>query len=228
MGMAGTLEGDARSVDRVATRRAATKRVLDLLIGIPLCVVALPIVAGLAVVLVVGHRVVPFFAHERIGRSGTTIVIPKLRTLSPRTPRYADKMTMSLQPVSGFAEALRRTHLDELPQLFLVPLGRLSLVGPRPRMLTEAERCGDAEYEAVRTSVHQGCTGLWQISDGQGTRVSDRPEYDLFYVSQHTLRLDLWILWRTLLQAVVGGTISLEDVPRWTLRHPARVLAEVA
>ena len=73
---------------------------------------------------------------------------------------------MALTPPSRLTAFLRRSHLDELPQLLLVPIGRLSLVGPRPRMVSEAEACDDDVYNAVRTTVPQGCTGLWQVSTG--------------------------------------------------------------
>jgi lipopolysaccharide/colanic/teichoic acid biosynthesis glycosyltransferase len=196
------------------------KRLIDVTLGVPLCLVAAPVIALLATVLAVQLRANPFFVHDRLGRHGRLVAIPKLRTLVPHTDPYADKTRVVLQPPTAFARMLRLVHLDELPQLFLVPFGRLSLVGPRPRMLVEADEHGDDEYEAIRTSVHQGCTGLWQISRVKASRVSDHPEYDLFYISQHTIRLDLWILWRTLRQALGAPTIGLDDIPRWALRDP--------
>lgn len=196
------------------------KRSLDIVAGVPLCLLAIPVIVVLAVVLTAQLRSNPFFVHHRIGRGGRLMPIPKLRTLAPCTDPYADKTKVTLRPPTGLAQALRRLHLDELPQLFLVPVGRMSLVGPRPRMAIEAEQHGDFGYEAMRTSVHQGCTGLWQISAGNGKRVSDHPEYDEFYVLQHTMRLDLWILWRTVIQTLGAPPVSFADVPRWTLRRP--------
>ena len=128
--------------------------------------------------------------------------IPKLRTLEPDHDRYADKTAVALTPPSRLTAFLRRSHLDELPQLLLVPIGRLSLVGPRPWKVSEAEACDDEVYNAVRTTVPQGCTGLWQVSTGTTARVSDHPEYDLFYVQQRTVRLDVWIVWRTVIQTL--------------------------
>jgi exopolysaccharide production protein ExoY len=209
-----TVPGAARS-----GLSAGLKRSADILIGIPLCIVAMPVVALLGLALAVQLRATPIFVHERIGRGGARIPIPKLRTLPTHTPPYADKTVHQLAPGSGLARFLRRSHLDELPQLFLVLLGRLSLVGPRPRMVTEALEFSDPRYDAVRTSVDQGCTGLWQISVDGCRRVSDAPQYDFFYAHHRTLRLDLWILWRTLVQAVGATPITLADVPRWTL-HP--------
>jgi lipopolysaccharide/colanic/teichoic acid biosynthesis glycosyltransferase len=206
-------------VEDPTVRTSGTKRAIDVVVGVPLCLLALPLVGALAVVVTLVFRTWPLFVHLRVGHRGRVLAIPKLRTLAPGTPIYADKTVTELGPHSRFMQALRATHLDELPQLFLVPLGRLSLVGPRPRMASEVADHGDVRYEAVRTSVPQGCTGLWQVSGDRG-RVSDRPEFDDYYVAEHTLRLDAWILWRTFRQLLVGGTIELADIPSWTRRRP--------
>jgi lipopolysaccharide/colanic/teichoic acid biosynthesis glycosyltransferase len=211
----------------VTPRGRWAKRAFDVVASVPLCLLILPVVGALAVALAVQHRAWPFFVHDRIGHRGRAIPFPKLRTLSPQVDPYADKTITLLAPSSRLARFLRSSHLDELPQLFLVPGGHLSLVGPRPRMLPEAEEHGDERYEALRTSIQQGCTGLWQVSGHQG-RVSDRPEYDEFYVAHRSARLDAWILWRTLRQMVVPTTVELDDVPAWTLRRRPLALADAA
>jgi lipopolysaccharide/colanic/teichoic acid biosynthesis glycosyltransferase len=222
---AGRAGGDAAGLQ---LRMLWTKRVFDVVLGVPLCLLAVPVVTILALALWAQHRANPFFLHQRIGHAGRAITIPKLRTLAPGFHPYADKTQVVVEAPTPLARMLRRTHLDELPQLFLVPLGKLSLVGPRPRMRTEAEEHGDHEYEALRTSVLQGCTGLWQVSGHTG-RVSDKPEFDRFYVEQATLRLDAWILWRTFCQAVAGARqVDVADIPRWALRRPEAVLADAA
>lgn len=225
--MSAAIELSERGARTVSPATLAAKRVLDLLLGIPLCFLVVPVVGVLALALAVRHRINPFFVHDRIGYRGTVIRIPKLRTLPPSTHPYADKTVATLEPPGRFARMLRRTHLDELPQLFLVPSGRLSLVGPRPRMLSEVQAFDDPDFDVISTSVPPGCTGLWQISVAQGGRVSDHPEYAYFYVEHRTLRLDLWILWRTFRQAIGASPITLHDTPRWALR-PGVVLAREA
>jgi lipopolysaccharide/colanic/teichoic acid biosynthesis glycosyltransferase len=209
---------------RLDRRSTLGKRAIDLLIGVPLALLALPVILILAAVLAVYFRTNPFFVHKRIGEGGELISIPKLRTLAPDTHPYADKVHHDVAAPHRFTAFLRARHIDELPQLLLVPLGKLSLVGPRPRMENEAELHGDELYNELRTSVPQGCTGLWQVSQGASDRVSDHPEYDLLYLSQHTLRLDCWILWRTLHQAVGGTPVRLDEVPRRLLRDPDALL----
>ena len=205
---------------------SAAKRALDIVIGIPLCLLALPVLLVLAVILAFFFRANPLFMHKRVGRGGKLISIPKLRTLPPDTHPYADKTVVDLKAPHPLAAFLRSRHLDELPQVFLVPIGRMSLVGPRPLMAAEAEAHADPAYNAVRTSMRQGCTGLWQVSKDTALRVTDRPEYDLLYVSQGTVRLDLWILWRTLYQALGGSSgVQLADVPRWLWRDPKSLRA---
>jgi lipopolysaccharide/colanic/teichoic acid biosynthesis glycosyltransferase len=207
-------------VDAHRTGRFVPVRVADLVLAIPLCILAVPVVLALAAVLVLLHGADPFFVHERIGWRGRRLMIPKLRTLAPCHDPYADKTAAAIVPRSRLTAFLRATHLDELPQLFLVLVGRMSLVGPRPRMAMEIAACRDREFDELRTTVLPGCTGLWQISRARG-RVSDHPEYDRFYLEQRTVRLDLWILWRTGVQVLGAAPVGLDDVPCWAVRVPA-------
>ena len=93
---------------------------------------------------------------------------------------------------------LRGHHLDELPQLWLVIAGKMTLVGPRPEMPTLSASF-DREFVADRVSVKPGCTGLWQVSQGSRGLIGESPEWDRHYVEHATLRLDLWIMFRTVL-----------------------------
>jgi lipopolysaccharide/colanic/teichoic acid biosynthesis glycosyltransferase len=197
---------------------AVTKHVVDVVLGAVLAMLLAPAMLLLATVLAVQTRAWPLFVHDRIGRNGRSFRFPKLRTLPRATHCYADKTTCDLRPASRFAAFLRARHLDELPQLFLVALGRLSLVGPRPKMLDEHEPM-DPLMGSTRTLVRQGCTGLWQVGEHTSGRVSDTPLYDLFYLRYGSLRMDAWILWRTVAQACGAGGVTLGDVPRWTLGH---------
>ena len=181
-------------------------------------VLALPVIVLLALALAIDLRAWPFFLQQRVGQGGETIRFLKLRTLPPDTPAYALKhdIDMSLSPLRGF---LRRQHLDELPQLIHVITGRLSLVGPRPRM-PDAHEPVDPFYARRRVTVPQGCTGLWQIGAGVDMLPSESPEYDLFYVKHASLILDVWILVRTALQTVgLSPQVTLADVPAWALRR---------
>lgn len=195
------------------------KRAIDVVLGSVLVVLTAPLVAMLAAGVVWSLGSTPFFVQERVGHGGNTFRMWKLRTLPPSAPGDADKYVIRSAVTTRFARFLRSTHLDELPQLLLVPLGRMSLVGPRPEM-KRLHSSGDPTFARARTSVRPGCTGLWQASVDQHRLIWEAPEYDLFYVRHSTALLDLWILGRTVLMMVgVRPPISLGDVPRRFLKR---------
>lgn len=195
------------------------KRVLDIGLGLFLGLIALPIVIFSALGAALALRAWPFFSHVRVGTDGTDLRIHKIRTLPPHTPTYVDKYQLDLAATPAFCRLLRRLHLDELPQLYLVPLGRMSLVGPRPEM-PALHRGFDARFAALRTSVRPGCSGLWQVGERSGRLIAEGADYDRFYLEHASLRLDVWIMWRTLLVLLgFGRVVTLEDVPRWALRE---------
>ena len=193
------------------------KRALDVGLGTALALLTLPVVLFLAVVAAVNLRTWPFFVQTRIGAGGVPFRLVKLRTLPVSTDHYADKRAISSIPLNWISRTMRRTHIDELPQLFLVPLGRMSLVGPRPEMAFLQEQMPPA-FARRRTEVRPGCTGLWQIGHENAGLIVEAPEYDLHYVSNRTFGLDLWILWRSATMVLGAGTVGLVDIPTWL--HP--------
>jgi lipopolysaccharide/colanic/teichoic acid biosynthesis glycosyltransferase len=196
-----------------------TKRLFDVVVGVALAILAIPVVLGLALVSAAAFRCWPFFVQQRVGLAGRQFWIVKIRTLPPTAPAAVDKFVVAAMPLPRWSTVLRSAHLDELPQLFLVPLGRMSLVGPRPEMVFLHEQ-GEAEFARRRVSVRPGCTGLWQVSRAATGLIWDAAEYDLFYVRHACLRLDVWILARTLrILTPHAGTLALTDIPRWTYRH---------
>jgi hypothetical protein len=123
----------------------------------------------------------------------------KLRTMRPETPspvcsRYEAKVATRLGSV------LRKAKLDELPQLWNVLRGDMSLVGPRP--IIPEEYSDKSHYQ--RLEVRPGITGLWQISKARNNPFDSNPEYDLYYLANWSISLDLWIIWRTALLLLLG------------------------
>ncbi len=203
---------------------AIAKRALDIVGGLLLSLFLTPLILLLAAGAALSLRAWPFFTQERIGRHGRPFRIVKIRTLPPQTPAYADKYAIRSVRVPWFCALLRAHHLDELPQLYLVPLGRMSLVGPRPEMGILHDRL-DPAFRRLRTSVRPGCSGLWQVSEGASRLILETPEYDAFYVRNAGIRLDLWVLWRTLSSMLGAGRArSLEEIPSWALRRPREVI----
>lgn len=200
------------------------KRAFDAVVGGVLFILVLPLILLLAVAVALTFRTWPFFTQERVGHGGRRFTMVKLRTLPPTTPEDADKFQIKDLKVPRLAYFLRRTHLDELPQLALVPLGRMSLVGPRPEMV-RLHDCGDRDFAALRTAVRPGCAGLWQISVHAGLLIWDAPEYDVFYINNASIRLDLWILARAALNLMgVGRAVTLADVPNWASAPSQRII----
>lgn len=201
-------------------RTLLSKRVLDVTLGTLLALCVTPLIIVLAIGSAVALRSWPFFGQLRVGKDGRRMRILKVRTLPPGTPANADKYEIASQiDVNRYCRILRRLHLDELPQLWLVPTGRMSLVGPRPEtpLLHEAF---DPGFAALRTSVRPGCSGLWQVGEGAARLIGESPEYDVAYVHNAGVRLDLWVLWRTVGTMLgVMAPSSLDEVPEWTLRR---------
>jgi lipopolysaccharide/colanic/teichoic acid biosynthesis glycosyltransferase len=206
-----------------------TKRLIDIVAGSALAVLALPLVLLLALGCAVALRTWPLFVQRRVGRHGRLFAFPKLRTLPRSTPAAVDKYAIAATPIPAYCRMLRRSHLDELPQLFLVPIGRMSLVGPRPEMPELLHRY-PSDLVARRTSVRPGCTGLWQVSRAADQLIYEAPEYDLAYLEHAGLRLDGWILYRTARSWVAGAdALGLHDVPQWVWSRPdVAVRADVA
>jgi lipopolysaccharide/colanic/teichoic acid biosynthesis glycosyltransferase len=191
------------------------RRALDIIVSSILLLLALPVILIAAIGSAASLRAMPFFVQHRVGRRGTEFLFVKVRTLPVDTPSYVDKHQLDANRIPAFCRLLRRLHLDELPQLVLVLLGRMSLVGPRPEMACLHSDLPE-DFAELRTSVRPGCTGLWQISEGCTGLIGTSPEYDSHYLAQRSLRLDLWVLGRTVLKmSGIKGTITLEDIPRW-------------
>lgn len=225
LGASGGSHGLAKDADADSARAAlgsaspyqrAMKRSVDIVVGSALALLAVPVIFVLAVAMAASLRSWPFFTQLRVGYRGRLFRIVKVRTLPAATPAYVLKhrLPAGLPRLVG---ALRRLHLDELPQLWLVPLGTLSLVGPRPRLPDEFEPM-EPGFAHARVQARQGCSGLWQIGLGADGLIGESPEYDLAYLRHRSLRLDMWVLWRTFrLMVGLGGRTSLAGIPTWAL-----------
>lgn len=191
--------------------RRVLVRGLDLLGAGLLAVVAIPAMLAVALVLAVFDWGPIVFRQPRVGRDGVVFGCLKFRTMRPdadaalagvlRDPARLDewRRTQKLQDdprVTRLGATLRRLDLDELPQLFNVVRGEMSLVGPRPVIVPEAERYGDALGEVL--SVRPGLTGAWQVSGRNAIAYPERVDLDLTYVRTRSLSGDLSILARTL------------------------------
>jgi len=187
----------ARDGARPAAGRVA-KRALDVTAALTLLALALPVLAVLAAMLRWRCGSPALFRQVRVTQRGRTAVIFKLRTLS----EHADADTCWTVPEQGltpFGYWLRRTHLDELPQLINVLRGDMSLVGPRPERPYFADRFGqEIPGYRDRQRMRAGLTGWAQIHGLKGdSSIAERVRFDNYYIDHWSLRLDLVIVART-------------------------------
>jgi len=208
---------------KVAKRRTPVrKRLFDLAFALPAALLTTPATVGLGALSAVRYRRSPVFTQPRLGHGGGVFKFWKIRTLPRIAPEAADKYQLQSLDLPKFASVARYRHLDEFPQLWLVLTGKMSLVGPRPEMPTLSASF-DQQFVAERLAVKPGCTGLWQVSTSARRLIGESPEFDLHYVRNWTLRLDVWIAYRTILAMTTATEIArLDEIPRWTgaaVRH---------
>ena len=196
------------------------QRGLERLLAVALLVLTLPVLVTILAISAATYRAWPLFSHQRLGQHNRPFSFPKIRTLPPDTNRYADKYAIDADALPWPMSLVRRIHLDELPQLWLVASGRMALVGPRPEMATLADRL-PATTVTERATVRPGITGLWQVSPYCTGLICERPEIDILYVRHRTALLDLWILARTVPKVLRGRTTPLHAIPAWAIRGEA-------
>jgi exopolysaccharide production protein ExoY len=205
-----------RSAASESVQRAA-KRCCDLAIVALVLVPAVLLILAAALLIAVVDRQRPFFVDRRVGRGGRLFGCVKLRTMRCaqddfslfllENPVEADLYLASRKVVADprktrLGSFLRRSSLDELPQLYNVLVGDMSVVGPRPLSIEEFD-ARDAEYGESLLRVRPGLTGLWQVKGRSDLSVEDRLRYDEYYARNWSLRLDLRIL-----RATPGAVLS--------------------
>lgn len=172
------------------------KYLLDFVASFFLILIFAPLMILLAIVIKLTSRGPIFFSHNRVGLNNKLFVIHKFRSLHIDTPSYSEKpdSTQDVR-ITPIGKWIRKTSLDELPQLFNVLKGEMSLVGPRPEMPFLAE---DYEpWENQRHLVRPGMTGLWQLSLRRKGSIREGIPVDLEYIEKLSLWNDFKILLRT-------------------------------
>jgi lipopolysaccharide/colanic/teichoic acid biosynthesis glycosyltransferase len=179
--------------------------VLDRLVGAALLVVVSPLLAVIALWILLDDGRPVLLAQDRVGKGGRRFRMLKFRTMVPNALELAHELTedpYGVVPddprVTRPGRFLRRTSLDELPQLWNVLVGEMSLVGPRPDLVEQAAHY--SERERGRLAVEPGITGWSQVNGREEVSWPERIEQDLWYIEHWSLLLDLKILLRTFTQ----------------------------
>jgi O-antigen biosynthesis protein WbqP len=187
---------------------AMTKRLIDILLsGAALIVLAIPIVlVALAVKLT--SRGPMLYWSERIGRDNRSFRMPKFRSMRVDTPVVATHLLDSperwLTPIGSF---LRRSSLDELPQLWSIFVGDMSIVGPRPALFNQHDLIELRTQRGVH-KLRPGLTGWAQVNGRDEIPIPEKVAYDAWYLEHQSLALDLRIMWRTAAQVVRSEGVS--------------------
>jgi len=188
-----TAAAEPRLSHRLSHGQRIPKRIIDLLIALPLTLAALPLLVLLALIVKLDSPGPAVFKQPRVGEGGRLFGMYKLRTMRADTldPGGREPKRPEDSRVTRVGRWLRHTSLDELPQLVNVLKGDLSLVGPRPEVLANLDHYSGAALD--RFAVPQGMTGLWQIK-GRQQPMYEYFDQDLEYVSNWSLMLDAKIL----------------------------------
>jgi exopolysaccharide biosynthesis polyprenyl glycosylphosphotransferase len=181
----------------------ATKRPFDTIAAAILIITLSPLLLLIALLVRWGSPGPMLFRQKRVGRNGKLFDLYKFRSMYVDAPKYSFSPKRTEDPrITRIGRFLRRTSLDELPQLFNVLKGEMSLVGPRPEMPFIVEK-----YDAVhrqRLQVTPGITGLWQISADRAFLIHENIQYDLYYIRHRSFFMDFAILLHTAVFAMRG------------------------
>lgn len=186
------------------------KRVFDIVVASSLLLLLSPFLFFFTLSIgITGSPI--FFKQVRVGRFGEKFYIYKFRSMLPNAEEYLQELLakdielknewMQYQKlendprITKIGKFLRKTNIDELPQLYNVLIGDMSLVGPRPILYDELIRYGDKVLKYIQ--VRPGITGLWQVNRQKSESYSVRIDYDMQYISNQSLILDLRILTKT-------------------------------
>lgn len=175
--------------------KCCLKRLQDLLISLILFIIFLPVMILIAIVLMVSNKGKVFFTQERPGLNEKTFKLIKFKTMNDKKD-----LTGNLLPdknrITKFGLVLRKTSLDELPEIFNILLGQMSLIGPRPLLMKYLPFY--TENEKKRHLVRPGLTGLAQVNGRNTLTWEDKLDLDVKYVENLSFILDLKILVKTL------------------------------
>lgn len=186
-----------RPVFRPAFYYRPGKRAFDLVLALVLLILLAPLLLLLVLCTKLSSPGPVFFRQKRVGKGGRQFTMFKFRTMYMDAREYDISPAHQSDPrITPFGQFLRRTSLDELPQLYNVLKGQMSIVGPRPEMPFIVAKY--TELEAFRLRVKPGITGIWQISAARSGPIHEAIEYDLFYVFNRSLSLDVAIFLETL------------------------------
>jgi exopolysaccharide biosynthesis polyprenyl glycosylphosphotransferase len=193
----------------ISTPRRWAKRVFDVVMSIAMLAVVAPLMVITALAIKIDSRGPLFYRQERVGRSGRRFVLWKFRSMAADAEKDgAVWATINDERVTRVGRFIRRTRIDELPQVFNVLLGPMSFVGPRPERPVFVDKLkAQVPFYWLREMVKPGITGWAQIRYPYGASIEDaknKLELDLYYIKHGSLFLDLAIIFHTVRHVLLG------------------------
>ena len=189
------------------------KRVIDVILESVALILLSPLFAIIAIAIKIDSKGPVFFAHKRIGKNGKIIKLYKFRSMvinaeeliksfTPEQMReYKENYKLTNDPrITKVGKFLRKTSLDELPQLINIINGDLSIIGPRPVVADELEKYGVNKDKFL--SVTPGLTGYWAANGRSNTTYEQRMEMELYYIDNLSLKMDIKVFFKTILSVL--------------------------
>lgn len=182
------------------------KPMIDFFVSLLLLILVAPILLIIALLIKLDSRGPVIFKQARIGKDGREFFIYKFRTMYVHVPNQGRSPVSEDDPrITRVGRFLRKTSLDELPQLFNILKGDMSLVGPRPEQKMIVDQYY-TDYEMQRFLVKPGITGLWQISMDRTKPIHENLQYDFYYIQNVSFKLDMRIILMTFRVLVKSNT----------------------
>ncbi|EIV1854950.1 sugar transferase [Vibrio vulnificus] len=181
------------------------KAIFDCLVSALALILLAPVFFVVAIIIFVDDPGSPFFKQKRVGLEGREFGMYKFRSMKCNASEVGPYFTQKNDPrITRVGRVIRRTSIDELPQLINVLLGDMSIVGPRPDVPVQEKNYTPDEWH-LRNSVKPGITGLAQATVRSNTTPEERTRLDLEYVNNHNFYLDLKIIAMTVKQVISKG-----------------------
>ena len=184
------------------------KRIFDLLLGIVILVLLAAPMLLISIAIYLSSKGLVLYWSDRVGKNNKIFSMPKFRSMLIDTPAMAthllDNPGTYLSPIGGF---LRRTSLDELPQLFSVLKGDMSFVGPRPALYNQDDLIALRTEKGV-DKLLPGITGWAQVNGRDVLSIPDKVAFDVEYLNRQSFWFDIKILWMTLLKVINRDGVS--------------------
>ena len=186
------------------------KRIIDILISSIFLFISLPLLLFICIINLILNKGKILFLQDRTGYNGTVFKIIKFKTMNDKTNSERELLSDG-ERLTVFGRFLRFSSLDELPTLWNVLVGQMSLVGPRPLLVKYLDRYNDNQLR--RLEVKPGLTGWAQINGRNSISWEKKFQYDVWYVDNQSLKLDLIIIFKTIGQVIRGKGISQKNHP---------------